>query len=68
MYLRMVAIFDHFRCFLAIFTSNVALENALEPACRLLTGVAKSVVFAAALRTPEVLRGHVAAYLGTLNA
>ena len=32
MYPRMVANFDHFRCFLAIFTSNVALENALEPA------------------------------------
>ena len=32
MYLRIVAIFGHFRCFLAIFTSNVALENALEPA------------------------------------
>ena len=34
MYLRIVAIFGHFRCFLAIFTSNVALENALEPASR----------------------------------
>ena len=32
MYLRIVAIFGHFRCFLALFRSNVAPEKTQEPA------------------------------------
>ena len=50
-------------------TASEDAQNDMKAVlCRLFTGVAKSVVFAAALRAPEVLWGPVAAYLGTLNA